>query len=328
MADARLAEIIRNCRNTTARTCGGYLEPTATGQPGAYISTVLLSTGSVDLEQFPGYPFEEDLDQGMAEIVSYDRAECNDSYIGQVNMLQASSFSGVNGAIWGYDLAVDSRIGKTHPVGRIENIPIYSLIPLRDATRQLFGVADSRHFPPQEGAMVVCAEKYRTSAVSDGNMWIWCALGFAIAEDRDNHACLFMEDTGIMSHSADEEDAVRRQARREAQQDRLCGLPVRREPGRALQEDLHRLEGVAHPEEPRGLRARLRALRDAARRRVQEHRGGCGYPRALDGRLAGAGRLRAGRRARLRDQDPDRARDPGRPGVAGFTIRRRAGEAS
>ena len=209
MADARLAEIIRNCRNTTARTCGGYLEPTATGRPGAYISTVLLSTGSVDLEQFPGYPFEEDLDQGMAEIVSYDRAECNDSYIGQVNMLQASSFSGVNGAIWGYDLAVDSRIGKTHPVGRIENIPIYSLIPLRDATRQLFGVADSRHFPPQEGAMVVCAEKYRTSAVSDGTMWIWCALGFAIAEDRDNHACLFMEDTGIMSHSADEEDAVR-----------------------------------------------------------------------------------------------------------------------
>ena len=177
MTDARLAEIVRNSRNTTASSCGGYLEPTATGQPGAYISTILLSTGAVDLEQFPGFPFEEDLDQGMAEIVSYDRAECNDSYIGQVNMLQASSFSGVNGAIWGYDLAVDSRIGKTYPVGRIENIPIYSLIPLRDATRQLFGVADSRHFPPQEGAMVVCAEKYRTSMVSDGNMWIWCALG-------------------------------------------------------------------------------------------------------------------------------------------------------
>ena len=209
MADARLEEIVRNCRNTTPNSCGGYLEPTATGQPGAYVSTILLSTGAVNLEQFPGFPFEEDLDQGMAQIVSYDRAECNDSYIGQVNMLQASSFSGVNGAIWGYDLAVDSRIGKTYPVGRIENIPIYSLIPLRDATRQLFGVANERHFPPQEGAMVVCAEKYRTSMVSDGNMWIWCALGFAIAEDRDNHACLFMEDTGIMTLPEDEEVAVR-----------------------------------------------------------------------------------------------------------------------
>ena len=209
MADARLEEIVRNCRNTTPNSCGGYLEPTATGQPGAYVSTILLSTGAVNLEQFPGFPFEEDLDQGMAQIVSYDRAECNDSYIGQVNMLQASSFSGVNGAIWGYDLAVDSRIGKTYPVGRIENIPIYSLIPLRDATRQLFGVANERHFPPQEGAMVVCAEKYRTSMVSDGNMWIWCALGFAIAENRDNHACLFMEDTGIMTLPEDEEVAVR-----------------------------------------------------------------------------------------------------------------------
>ena len=209
MADARLEAIVRNCRNATPSSCGGYLEPTATGQPGAYVSTILLSTGAVNLEQFPGFPFEEDLDQGMAQIVSYDRAECNDSYIGQVNMLQASSFSGVNGAIWGYDLAVDSRIGKTYPVGRIENIPIYSLIPLRDATRQLFGVADERHFPPQEGAMVVCAEKYRTSMISDGNMWIWCALGFAIAEDRDNHACLFMEDTGIMTLPEDEEVAVR-----------------------------------------------------------------------------------------------------------------------
>ncbi len=209
MVDERLASIVRNCRNTTAGHCGGYLEPTATGQPGAYVSTVLLSTGSVNLEQFPGYPFEEDLDQGMAEIVSYDRAERNDAYIGEINMMQASSFSGANGAIWGYDLAVDSRIGKTHPVGRIEGIPIYSLIPLRDATRQLFGVAERPHFPPQKGAMVVCAEKDRTSAVSDGNMWIWCALGFAIAEDRDRSACLFMEDTGLLSLPEDADRTVR-----------------------------------------------------------------------------------------------------------------------
>ena len=209
MTDPRLVNIIENCRNGTESTCGGYLEPTATGQPGAYVSTVLLSTGSVNLEQFPDYPFEGELDQGMMDIVSYDRAERNDAYIGEINMIQASSFSGVNGAIWGYDLAIDSRIGKTYPVGRIEGIPIYSLIPLRDATRQLFGVADSRHFPPQKGAMVVCAEKYRTSMVSDGNMWVWCALGFAIAEDRDNHACLFMEDTGIMPLARDEEQAVR-----------------------------------------------------------------------------------------------------------------------
>ena len=116
MADARLEEIVRNCRNTTTNSCGGYLEPTATGQPGAYVSTILLSTGAVNLEQFPGFPFEEDLDQGMAQIVSYDRAECNDSYIGQVNMLQASSFSGVNGGDLG--LRPGSRFPHRQDVSR------------------------------------------------------------------------------------------------------------------------------------------------------------------------------------------------------------------
>ena len=57
--------------------------------------------------------------------------------------------------------------------------------------------------------MVVCAEKDRTSAVSDGNMWIWCALGFAIAEDRDRSACLFMEDTGLLSLPEDADRTVR-----------------------------------------------------------------------------------------------------------------------
>ena len=90
-----------------------------------------------------------------------------------------------------------------------QSLPIYSLIPLRDATRQLFGVADNQHFPPQKGAMIVCAEKYLTSMPSDGNMWIWCALGFAIAEDRDSHACLFMEDTGLLPLAEDEEQSVR-----------------------------------------------------------------------------------------------------------------------
>ena len=47
MADARLEAIVRNCRNATPSSCGGYLEPTATGQPGAYVSTILLTTVAV-----------------------------------------------------------------------------------------------------------------------------------------------------------------------------------------------------------------------------------------------------------------------------------------
>ena len=208
MADPRLEKVVQNCRNDTATSCGGYLEPTATGQPGSYISTVLLSTGGVFVNKAMEPVMGRSLDPGMADIVSYDRAERNDAYIGEINMLQASSFSGVNGAIWGYDLAVNTHIGNMKPVGNVHDIPIYSLQPLRDSTRQLFGVADFRHFAPQKGSMFVCAEKSHTTALSTGNLWVWCALGFAIAEDRNSHACLFLEDTGEMQFSLDDEQSV------------------------------------------------------------------------------------------------------------------------
>ena len=38
--------------------------------------------------------------------------------------------------------------------------------------------------------------QHYTSLVSNGDFWVWCALGLAIAEDRNAHACLFMEDAG------------------------------------------------------------------------------------------------------------------------------------
>ena len=52
----------------------------------------------------------EGLDPGAAGIVSYDPCEKDDAYIGQINMGTASSFCGVNGALWGYDLAVANKI--------------------------------------------------------------------------------------------------------------------------------------------------------------------------------------------------------------------------
>jgi histidine decarboxylase len=68
--------------------CMGYLNPGASGY--GYISTVKLSTGVVKTAS---------LDPGTEGIVSYDRCEKNDAYIGQINMLTASSFCGVNGLL-------------------------------------------------------------------------------------------------------------------------------------------------------------------------------------------------------------------------------------
>ncbi|WP_260842790.1 histidine decarboxylase, pyruvoyl type [Staphylococcus epidermidis] len=37
-------------------------------------------------------------------MVSYDRAEAKNAYMGQINMITASSFTGLQGSTLGYDI--------------------------------------------------------------------------------------------------------------------------------------------------------------------------------------------------------------------------------
>jgi histidine decarboxylase len=171
--------------------CMGYLNPGASGY--GYISTLKLSTGIVSLEG---------LDPGTEGIVSYDRCEKNDAYIGQINMLTASSFCGVNGAVWGYHLAIADEIkkGTLAPMfyqneGALE-VPVYPVRPLLDCATRLFGVAEQRRFPPMPGAHVICANKNYTSDPSKGTGFVWAAIALAIADDRESEANLFIEDAG------------------------------------------------------------------------------------------------------------------------------------
>ena len=59
--------------------CDGYGNPGSSG--GGYISVLKLSTGTV----------AKTMDSVLEGIVSYDRAEKNDAYAGQINMIAASS---------------------------------------------------------------------------------------------------------------------------------------------------------------------------------------------------------------------------------------------
>ena len=179
--------------------CMGYLNPDASGL--GYISTLKLSVGTVDVRG---------LDDVTERIVAYDRCEKNDAYIGQINMLTASSFCGLNGAVWGYDLAVaeDLRAQKLYDqklaTGRA--IPVYSVAPLLDATVRLFGIGAQRRFPPMPGAHVVCANK-------DTNMrgpgWVWSAIALAILADRSTGANLFIEDVNTLGRCVSEARVVR-----------------------------------------------------------------------------------------------------------------------
>jgi histidine decarboxylase len=169
--------------------CMGYMNPGNSGL--GYISTMKLS---VDMVSMAG------LDEGTEGIVSYDRCEKDDAYIGQINMLTASSFCGVNGALWGYHLATADSIanGSIQPM-YYENqnggrIPVYPVYPLLDAAQRLFGVDAQRRFPPMPGAHVICANKNFTSKGSA--CWVWASIAIAIADNRDTDANLFIEDAG------------------------------------------------------------------------------------------------------------------------------------
>jgi histidine decarboxylase len=187
--NTHIKHVVNNAMGPFPRNCAGYMNPPTNGW--GYIAALKLSIGTV----------EADMDDGLDGIVSYDRAECEDAYIGQINMLTASSFCGVNGAVWGYDIAQhdDLKNGLIQPEMMLPrhdgvDIPIMPMAPLLDSAYRLFGSRNERRFPPLPGSMVVCANKSRTTN-PDTETTVWCALAIAIADDRLSTANLFIEDS-------------------------------------------------------------------------------------------------------------------------------------
>ncbi len=199
-----LSEVVNGAVSPFGPYCMGYMNPGASSY--GYLSTMKLSVDKVNVAG---------LDVGTEGIVSYDRCEKDDAYIGQINMLTASSFCGINGALWGYHLAKADSIANetlkpmfTYPgpgyppeekLPNQEPVPVYPVGPLLDATERLFGrmdkqgdsEVDRRRFPPMPGAHVVCANK---DASLRGPAYVWSAIAIAIAKDRNADANLFIED--------------------------------------------------------------------------------------------------------------------------------------
>ncbi len=185
---ANIATVVKGAVGPFSKYCDGYGNPGASGL--GYICAMTLDIGLV----------EQDMDIVLNGIVAYDRAETKGAYIGQINMLAASSFCGLNGALWGYDLARAEEIasGKSKALFDVarhdqKTIPVYSADPLLDSASRLFGTKEKRRFPLLPGAHVICAEKEYTSP---GPKYIWSAIAIAIAEDRTVDSCLFIEDAG------------------------------------------------------------------------------------------------------------------------------------
>jgi histidine decarboxylase len=192
-----LADVVNGAVGPLDRHCMGYLNPGASGQ--GYVNTMKLSVSRVEAVRL-----DAGMEQIYSEIYSYDRCEIEDAYIGQTNGLTATSFSGLNGAIWGVHLARATTIadGTLSPMFTMGGVPVYPIGPILNAAERLFGRVDRhpggprdlRRFPPLPGAHIISANK---DAGTHGPGWAWSAIALGLVRQEDDTANLFMEDAGV-----------------------------------------------------------------------------------------------------------------------------------
>jgi histidine decarboxylase len=193
----KLEDVVNGAVGPFENHADGYGNSGASGL--GYVSVLKLQTGKV----------KADMDETLEGIVSYDRAETHGTYVGQINMIAASSFNGINGAVWGYHLSKHEDIadGSIKPLFTKKrndgvDVPVYSVEPLLNAGERLFGTNDERRYPILPGAHTICAVK---SATTHGPTAVWCAIAIAIAEDREKDSNLFIEDAGSSIPGDDDE---------------------------------------------------------------------------------------------------------------------------
>lgn len=196
-----------------ASYCDGHGQPGAVGL--GYVCVLKVATAIVAKTD----------DALLDGIVALDRAEAEGAYLGQINLATASSFCGLAGQIWGYDLAIADAIAEDRqaPLFSVSQhdgsaLPVFDGQPLQDAGRALFGSAEARRFPLAPGAHVLCANRSVTAyrprqgppdAARGEAHGVWCYLALAIARERDVAADLFMEDAGAWTRNDDADEFAR-----------------------------------------------------------------------------------------------------------------------
>lgn len=167
---------------------------------GNYLTALVIDIGSSKKR------FNHDGSEWLDGIIAYDKAEASDTYIGQINMITVSSFCGPHGLIWGYDIAKEdsqdiSSIISQDKLKEFNGVTIRNGKNLRMAANSLFGTLNEKHFPFLPGSHVPCAGKYYTKA---GPALLYGAIAIGIPENREDSACVLMEDPGEIILRGDE----------------------------------------------------------------------------------------------------------------------------
>ncbi|ANS04283.1 histidine decarboxylase, pyruvoyl type [uncultured Mediterranean phage] len=201
----RMENIILGAIGPYKKNCAAFGNPSGPHTHN-YINICKLGIGKVKLDKST-----QGWDTITKGILAYDRAETNGTYLGQLNVVAASSFIGPYGALWGYDIA--NNTNNANAMYSIDNVPIYDIDPLLEAGEALFGTNQKTteyygqmqntstigsRFYIMPGEIQPCAVK---SAKKEGSGVIWSAIGIGIPVDSllDKVARLFYEDAGSFS---------------------------------------------------------------------------------------------------------------------------------
>ncbi len=200
--------ILEHALNHYTEYCQGFSFPGKQGD--GYIMTPLLGVGKDRMKFF--HQGSTLLDQ----INVFDQAETDGPYIGQINLIQVSSFCGPNGLLWGYDVAV---VDKEKPVPELvqniyhniqaKKVKVYSAWPFIEATQALYGTIDNQQFPILPGSHVPAAWKsysFCNLPPSEESKHLYCSFALGIPTDRDKNAILLMEDVGWVPRHGDKAD--------------------------------------------------------------------------------------------------------------------------
>ena len=143
-------------------------------------------TGSVAVLKLSSAVASRNTDRAFEESFLRSRAMSSDAYVGQVNPIEESSVSWLNGLVWGYDIARHDQLTdrSLKPIMRRQRrdgfqIPVYSASPLLEAGEALFGTAEARRFPLVPWSHTTCVD-----VMAGGPVEVWSAIALAIAEDR------------------------------------------------------------------------------------------------------------------------------------------------
>ncbi|MEY4744271.1 MAG: hypothetical protein RL272_216 [Candidatus Parcubacteria bacterium] len=143
--------------------------------------------------------FTHDASDGLDRINAFDRAEIAAMNMGQINMIEVSSFCGREGYVWGRDIAAPASLRQKRlfdlPQWDGTNVPVFDGAPLIAAARTLFGTVESRRFPIAPGSHCPTAHK---SVIMNGPVTLFSACGIGIRDPKGDGATILMEDGGTL----------------------------------------------------------------------------------------------------------------------------------